>query len=330
MARRFPFAAALVASLTAAAPAHAVISSPPAAPHEVTVFPERDFVVVDGWPANKDFKLEVLRNGVVVGSALGTTDADGLAEVNHPGGFCWTGFTPDILPGDVLQATEIGAPTVGDATRTAGVSAEQATVVGSQLVVHGRAVSATGGPIPLGNLEQRIIEPALVGLVGRRDVRAPGGGNGFSSTLSYDPVGPANPDGTRWTARYTGMSGAAMDTAAGGETRILTWMTANAAGDRFGITIFEAGVTGGPGFGGCPAAASNAVTAPGSLNAAALAPGAADVVFAGAAQPDATAVSLKISDGTTTIDVPATAVTLAGGAWTASVPAAQLAALADG
>jgi hypothetical protein len=85
--RWVPTAAALAASLAVAAPAMGAISSPPAFPREVTVFPERDFVVVDGWPANQDVLIQVLRNGVVVGSATGTTDAAGLAEFNHPGGF---------------------------------------------------------------------------------------------------------------------------------------------------------------------------------------------------------------------------------------------------
>ena len=107
-------------------------------------------------------------------------------------------------------------------------------------------------------------------------------------------------------------------------------MATNAAGDRLGLTIYEAGQVGGAGFGGCPAGASNAVVAPGTLNARDLGAGAPDVVFSGAAQPDATAVSLSIGDGTSAVDVPASAVTLTAGSWRASVPAARLAALKDG
>src|SRR5881397_1054823 len=100
--RTLPLALAISAALAAASPALAAISSPPAFPREITVFPERDFAVVDLWPAHQDFRMDVLRNGVIIGTAFGTTDAAGLAEVNHPGGFCWTGFTPDILPGDTV------------------------------------------------------------------------------------------------------------------------------------------------------------------------------------------------------------------------------------
>src|SRR4051812_38450891 len=62
-------AAALAGSLITAPSALAVISSPPAFPREVTVFPMRDFVTVDGWPANTDVRVDVLRNGVNVGTA---------------------------------------------------------------------------------------------------------------------------------------------------------------------------------------------------------------------------------------------------------------------
>src|SRR4051794_19958418 len=237
--RWIPTAAALAASLAVAAPAMGAVSSPPAFPREVTVFPERDFVTIEGWPAGQDFKLEVLRNGVVIGTATGTIGADGIGEVNHPGGFCWIGFTPDILPGDAVRALELdgtGAPKldgggqpIGDMTQSALITAQQATQVGGQVVIHGTARAIAGGQLPIGSLEQRIVAPDLVGLIGKRDIRAPGSG-----TLSYD-----GPGSTNWTATYSGLGGAAMDAAVAGETRILSWM-ATPAGDRSGITIFEA------------------------------------------------------------------------------------------
>jgi hypothetical protein len=329
--RWIPTAAAVAASLVVAAPALGAISSPPAFPQEVTIFPERDFVVVDLWPANQDVLVQVLRNGVVIGSATAKTDGNGLAEINHPGGFCWTGFTPDILPGDTVQALELDATgalkldgagqPIGDSTTSSLISAQPATIVGSQLVIHGTAKTPAGGQMPLGFMEQRIVAPDLVAVIGKRDIRAPGGGTGFTSTLSYD--GPAS---TNWTATYSGLSGAAMSAAAAGETRILSWMAAP-AGDRSGLTIFEAATLGGPGFGGCPLGASNAVTTPGTLNATTLAAGAQDVVFAGMAQPDATGATVSISDGTNTITK---AATMAAGSWTAAVPVAELATLADG
>src|SRR3954447_22575462 len=271
LARSLVAVTAAVVSLVAAPSALAVISSPPAFPHEVTVFPERDFVAVDGWPANTGVRVDVLRNGVNVGTATWTTDAAGLAEINHPGGACWTGFTPDILPGDVVQATELANPANGDATRVGLVSVQQGTVVGGNVVIHGTAMTAAGAPVPVGALEQRVVAPDLLPFIGKRDVRAPGAGTGWVGNFAYDPVGPANPTGTRFTATYTGLSAPAADAVAAGDTRILTWMAADAAGNRLGLTIWEAGQFGGPGFGGCPAAARNAVVSPGTVNVKALA-----------------------------------------------------------
>ena len=337
--RWIPLVSALAACLAIASPASAAINSPPAGGNEVTVFPERDFVAIDPGPPNTDMMLRVVRNGIVIATSdVGTSDAEGLLEVNHPGGVCWAGFTPDLLPGDEVQAIQVdgagnpildgGGQPIGDSTVVSGVSASPIEQVGSQLVARGVAVDAAGGPMDLASLEQRVVAPDLTGTeVAKRDIRAPGGGNGFTSDLSFDPVGPGNPDGTEWTATYSGLSQEAMDIAVAGETRILSWMTANAGGDRFGITIFEAGLTGGPGMPECPAGASNAVSSPGVINAADVAAGAPDVVFKGAAQPDATAVSLEISDGSGTVTAPAT---VDGGTWTASVPAADLKGLADG
>src|SRR4051812_11572199 len=328
-ARRFAALTALAASLAAAPSALAAISTPPALPHDVTVFPMRDFVSVIEDP-NTDIRVDVLRNGVNIGTATGTTGADGLLEVNHPGGVCWIGVTPDIMAGDVVQATEVANPANGDATRTSEISVEKGPGVGGNVVIHGNTPSPLGAPLPVGFLEQRVVEPGLLPFIGKRDVRAPGAGNGWVGTFAYDAIGPANPNGTRFTATYTGLSSQAADLVVNGDNRVLSWMATNAAGDRLGLTIYESTQVGGPGFGGCPMGASNAVMGPASLNLKALAAGAPDVAITGATQPDATAVSLTITDGTNTVTVPATSVTVAGGSWTAMVPAAQVAALADG
>ena len=88
-----------------------------------------------------------------------TTDADGLLEVNHPGGLCWAGSTPDILPGDRLQVRESGAAAdTGFAATTQNVTAQQAVASGSTgIVVRGTAFNADGSPMDLGLIEQRII-----------------------------------------------------------------------------------------------------------------------------------------------------------------------------
>ncbi|MGH8882256.1 MAG: chitobiase/beta-hexosaminidase C-terminal domain-containing protein, partial [Stackebrandtia sp.] len=75
-----------------------------------------DFVTTFGWADGESVTVNVLRDGVQIGTATGAAadpEASGSSglEVNHgpegaplPGD-CWVGNTPDIQPGDVIQAT---------------------------------------------------------------------------------------------------------------------------------------------------------------------------------------------------------------------------------
>jgi hypothetical protein len=49
-----------------------------------------------------------------------------------------------------------------------------------------------------------------------------------------------------------------------GQSRAIAWHSTNGNGngDRFGITIFEAGELSGPGFGGCPATGNASIAIP--------------------------------------------------------------------
>ena len=345
--------------LAAASPAGAAVTPLDGTGVEnILVFPERDFVSLTGF-AETPITVQVVRGGVVIGTAHGTPapdPADGsIFEVNHPGGVCWDGVTPDILPGDVVQViTDESDPLdpVGLSATTRNVTADFAQPAAldpdgvlNDVVVHGRAVDlGTDGPVPLSQLEQRIIQPALVTINGKRSLRAPGEG-----TLAYDPVDPqANPDGTRWTATYRNLgvaaTAAATDTGSA-ETRILSWQAEDAGGGFYGITIFETGsaVAGGPGDAGCPPWAADVVTAssPSVVNIAGSA--AANLVLNGTA--------FNAADGTVTIDdadldhadAITRPVTVNGPAstdplvnlpglrtWTAAVPMADILALDDG
>src|SRR5689334_20497065 len=85
----------------------------PAFPDNIVVFPDRDFVSVEGYEEHAGEKgtLEVRRNGTLIGSSQATVEAGGVAfEINHPGGACWgvgapanLQVTPDIRPGDVVS-----------------------------------------------------------------------------------------------------------------------------------------------------------------------------------------------------------------------------------
>ena len=86
----------------------------PVFPNNVVVFPDRDFVSIEGYAehAGETATIEVTRPGVgVMGSAKAVVSGTDVAfEVNHPGGVCWGNgtsldVTPDIKAGDVVTIT---------------------------------------------------------------------------------------------------------------------------------------------------------------------------------------------------------------------------------
>ena len=61
----------------------------PTFPDNLVVFPDRDFVTIEGYQdhVGQTATVEVLRGGQVVGSAQGVVEAGDVAfEVNHPEG----------------------------------------------------------------------------------------------------------------------------------------------------------------------------------------------------------------------------------------------------
>ncbi|MCX8453698.1 fibronectin type III domain-containing protein [Paenarthrobacter ureafaciens] len=239
-------------SLWAIPAANAVV---PAFPDNLVVFPDRDFITVEGYQdrVGQTALVEVTRKGSgVVGSAQGVVSAGEVAfEINHPGGYCWgagTGLnvTPDILPGDIVSikfnGVEAGATTVQDAYVT-----EHSSLSGTTLTVKGHA----GSGVNPAQMEQRIVEPALKDTsVGRRDIRAVPGPltaqDGYSSTLEFGA------DGTFLaTYVFNDVATAEIAAAANGE-RAMAWEVEDADANRQGLTIAEFGELGGPGMGGCP------------------------------------------------------------------------------
>ena len=86
------------------------------APRDVISFPARDFVSASGYDVNQPVTVEVVHpSGVVAGTVKDVTPKEdpatpglGLVEVNHPGGACWVGVTPDIRAGDVVRDHQPG------------------------------------------------------------------------------------------------------------------------------------------------------------------------------------------------------------------------------
>jgi hypothetical protein len=268
MQLKSPLAALSVAlAMLAPCAASAQVNNPPLLPQGITIFPSRDFVSVEGFAANADLAISVRRDGAEVSDAVGRTDATGLLEVNHPGGVCWRNVTPDIVPGDTVRVTYRNTSNnqakglvagSGSAASTLNATATQAVDAGNgTVVVKGQAVQANGSRIPLARLEVRIINPDFrdpaISRITRRDIRADSAGGrvdgvpGGTGTLAYD-----SPTATTFTAVFTNLSPTERQLAVDGQTRAMAWQQTTAAGDRLGLTIYEVGEIGGPGFGGCP------------------------------------------------------------------------------
>ncbi|HLL75602.1 MAG TPA: chitobiase/beta-hexosaminidase C-terminal domain-containing protein [Pyrinomonadaceae bacterium] len=240
------FAGAILLRAPVPAASAQAVNEPPAAPHSIIVFPERDFVTVEGYdPADGTVRIEVVRNGVVVSSAAGVPDKVGFLEVNHPGGLCWENVTPNIRPGDIVRTTQNG---VVDQTRTANVTAGPAVDMGGgTIVIHGTALDAAGNRLPEDQIEQRMVASSATpfALSGRRTLRADfvstaGGLPTQDGLITWDAPGSAN-----WTATYTGLSAADVTLALQSESRGY-WLGSDPAA-LTELTIFEVGdVANGP------------------------------------------------------------------------------------
>jgi hypothetical protein len=252
-----------VTATTSVNPAGAATNDPPVTPHGLIGFPARDFISATGYTPGASYRFAVVRGGNIIATSTPIiADSTGLAEVNHPGGACWEGVTPNIKPGDKIRI--IGPGNVSEQTTIAGVTAERPIVTsedavtgGGTIEIHGTASDAAGNPLPLDQIEERLIAPKdAFDLNGRRSIRA---GAGLDGTLTYDAAGS-----THWTAKYTLQTPNDLARAVGGrstsgtlfdgaESRIL-WLGRDPAGGQE-LTIYENGpaVAGGPaaGIAGC-------------------------------------------------------------------------------
>ena len=238
-------------SLLAIPTAHAAV---PTFPNNLVVFPDRDFLTIEGYQdkVGQTATVEVNRPGTgIIGSAKGVIGTGDVAfEINHPGGYCWgegTGLkvTPDIKPGDVVSIKFDDGTSDSTTVQDAYVT-EHSALSGQTLTVRGHV----GAGVNKNQMEQRVIEPALKETaVGRRDIRAVPGpltaNEGYSSSLEFS--------GETFTATYvfTDPAAAEIAAAATGE-RAMAWEVEDEAANRQGLTIAEFGELGGPGMGGCP------------------------------------------------------------------------------
>ncbi len=246
------------------ATAGAAIAPLPTFPDNLAVFPNRDFITVEGFAdhVGDSALIEVVRPGIgVVGSAVGVVSGGDVAfEVNHPGGYCWgegttLKVTPDIQGGDEVTINFDGGPveysvTTNSTAVTVPAYLDPRDPLGTTMLVEGYIEPTT----PDDRFEQRIIEPVLRDTeIQRRDIRAlfgPLAPDNFNSYLSG--VTRTAPD--HWVATYVFQNAStaiiARDAALG--ERAMSWQFTDPAANRQGITLAEFGEPGGPGMGGCP------------------------------------------------------------------------------
>jgi hypothetical protein len=263
--------ATVVAGIAAGGVATAAIvadAAVPTFPNNIVVFPDRDFVSVEGYQdhVGETALLEVTRGGQVIGSSKAVVEEGDVAfEVNHPGGVCWGNdtslkVTPDIRPGDKVSISFNGID--GGTTTTANtfVTEDMSLVTGTSGAKDTIVVKGFVGPgVNTAQMEQRIINPDLVDTaIARRDIRAvpgpltPSDKGGYSSALTFE--------GDTFTATYVFQNAgdALIASQADLGERAMSWEVEDADANRQGLTIAEFGEAGGPGMGGCPAGPGDA------------------------------------------------------------------------
>jgi hypothetical protein len=241
------------------APAPAGVTQPiPANDLSVEVFPSRNFVAIGGLAPRETAKVEVVRYLVPEGSTTpqpvtvgvmkgAAADADGVLEVNHPGGACWDTF-PDIRPLDHVRVTAGG--------RTRQTTVQDAFIVNDTFITGGGAIRVEGEvrtpqgagwpQAAIDQLEVRLRNKAFLPFVGKQDLRANIDG-GVNNELAVDTVEKTFVatfrQGTLSDDAWAQVKDVATDPAT--EQRIM-WLGSDPAAESE-ATIFERGseVTGG-------------------------------------------------------------------------------------
>jgi hypothetical protein len=309
----------------------------------IEAFIGTDLVNVQGYPANTQVTIEVLRRGILIGSATGMTDAEGFLEVNHAGGGpfplgdCFEGdATPDVRAGDVVRVRTASDPAgVFDSAvvRDLGVNFDTITtnVNAGTITISGHVRSRPNALIAPGTdvLELRLNKatrdntwetgPGLdQDRPGRRDLRVDIGANVRANGTWARVLNVGTQDARDWQNNPGEVS--------------LEW--SEGAGEENPPAIFVADEAGGEAIAGCPPLAQYGVTAtsPRAINQAFIA-GDAPFVVRGTSF-NANAVSVTINDRNSATNPRVVAATLSQESghqtWRAEFANARLGGLSDG
>src|SRR5690242_13191453 len=140
-------AAAMTATAALASPAGAAVGGS----HVVAVLPATQGLELSGYPLNDTLNIHVIRNGITIGSATGVTTPDrktpNSGVLNVAGGAppCWTGNTPQILPGDEITVDDGGAGVDSTIVQNVGATSLERDPVTGDILVHGYAIAPGGG-----------------------------------------------------------------------------------------------------------------------------------------------------------------------------------------
>jgi len=303
-------AAVLAAAATIAAPAGAAVGGS----HVVAVLPATQGLELSGYPVNDALNVHVIRHGVTIGSATGTTTPDrkdpnnGVLNVAGGAPPCWIGSTPQILPGDEVTVDDGGAGLDSMIVQNVAATSLERDPATGHILVHGFAIAPGGGEYDATTFAASVqarITIAATGTPfsnGRNSVRA--GGGKFDGTVSYDPPTVNDPHPTTWTADFP-MSDLDAQLALGNKNFEGVFLV--------GLSELTIGRTP-AGASGCAAPAADSVTSfdRSVVNASNVA---TPMTVSGVAEPGATNVSVVVSDtkGNKVVDPHAA---LSGGSFT--------------
>src|SRR3954471_16988217 len=114
-------------------------------------------ITLSGYPTGA-VPITVTRDGTTIATSTANVDGTGVANLNVSGIAapepldCWTGFTPDILPGDIVNigasAVPVGGAGVGATPLTVpNFSVTRPQLVGNEIQITGNARDALGNPM---------------------------------------------------------------------------------------------------------------------------------------------------------------------------------------
>jgi Chitobiase/beta-hexosaminidase C-terminal domain len=338
--------AALAAGAVAAPAANATIGpAGVAAGHNITVFHNIDFVAAFGNEG--DLTVDVIRNGVNIGTAAGPTVDGGegeALEVNHgpegaaQPGDCFEGHTPDVLPGDLIRVTNTPEPPPVTDPPTPPLPATVDEVIVDDITFSGPAYEAPDGSVRVDGVAKRadgLNTPIPVAEIDSAEFRDDSNGQ-FRGAPNRVIANPAEAGGFTMVydrpynlveGRNTGNLNEAQRKAS------LLFSGGHATG--FGHTEvlpLESMLV--DGLDEAPGPAPGCEAAPGQANSVlntdddAINVASEDLALSGTKMSDADGVEVTLTDGTTTT-APLEA-DVSGNNWTLDVPRATLDTLVDG